>query len=192
MKKTRERILTASLDLFNKKGSAEVSTNHIADAAGISPGNLYYHFRNKGEIIRTIFLSMIERWDGMDKRGITSGDAREIMDYHLKMALSFLIEYRFIHRELVTLIRNDPDLARINAKVQKKRRREIHELIRAMVEASLLNIPDEHTEVMLGEAVWMVSLFWYPYLEVTGERATKRSTERAIELMRTLFVPYLK
>jgi hypothetical protein len=45
---------------------------------------------------------------------------------------------------------------------------------------------------MLGEAVWMVSLFWHPYLEVTGERATKRSIERAIELMRTLFVPYLK
>ena len=46
----RQRILTTALMLFNHQGSHQVSTNHIAKAMGISPGNLYYHFRNKGEI----------------------------------------------------------------------------------------------------------------------------------------------
>src|SRR5215210_4307966 len=48
---TKERVLGAALRLFNEKGTAAVSTNHIAEAAGISPGNLYYHYRNKEEII---------------------------------------------------------------------------------------------------------------------------------------------
>ncbi len=41
---TKQAILTTAIDLFNDKGTAAVSTNHIAEAMGISPGNLYYHF----------------------------------------------------------------------------------------------------------------------------------------------------
>ncbi|MFN8512060.1 MAG: helix-turn-helix domain-containing protein [Chloroflexia bacterium] len=61
---TRERILDAALGLFNERGTAVVSTNHIAAACGISPGNLYYHFRNKEEIIRALFDRMFVMWVG--------------------------------------------------------------------------------------------------------------------------------
>ena len=54
---THEAILTAAIDLFNKSGTAAISTNHIAAAAGISPGNLYYHFKNKEDL----FLAMLQR-----------------------------------------------------------------------------------------------------------------------------------
>ncbi|HEY5975523.1 MAG TPA: TetR/AcrR family transcriptional regulator, partial [Geobacteraceae bacterium] len=68
--RTKSRILETAIELFNDKGTKAVTTNHIAAALGISPGNLYYHFRNKEEIIRAIF-------DQMDRVGL--GDYGEII-----------------------------------------------------------------------------------------------------------------
>jgi len=102
---TRERILATALRLFNESGTAAVSTNHIADALGISPGNLYYHFRNKEEIIRALFEQQFARWDA----GYTLPDDRmpTLDDLQQLVRTSFVMgwEYRFMYRELIAVRR---------------------------------------------------------------------------------------
>ena len=103
--KTRERILATALCLFNESGTAPVSTNHIAEALGISPGNLYYHFRNKEEIIRALFEQQFARWDAdyafPDDRLPNLDDLQQLVRATFVTAW----EYRFMYRELIALLR---------------------------------------------------------------------------------------
>ena len=64
---TKEWILETACRLFNEHGSQAVSTKRIAKEMGISPGNLYYHFKNKEEIIRALVQNAMQtftdEWD---------------------------------------------------------------------------------------------------------------------------------
>ena len=54
-RRTAERILEVTLDLFNRFGEPNVSTTLISAELNISPGNLYYHYPAKDELINSLF-----------------------------------------------------------------------------------------------------------------------------------------
>ena len=51
----KEKALISGLNLLNEMGAPNVSTNSIAIEADISVGNLYYHFKNKQQIVLALF-----------------------------------------------------------------------------------------------------------------------------------------
>ena len=54
-RRTAERILEVTLDLFNRYGEPNVSTTLISSELNISPGNLYYHYPAKEELVTALF-----------------------------------------------------------------------------------------------------------------------------------------
>ena len=54
-RRTAERILEVTLTLFNRFGEPNVSTTLISAELHISPGNLYYHYPAKDELINSLF-----------------------------------------------------------------------------------------------------------------------------------------
>lgn len=109
-KKTRERILDASLDLFNRKKASNVSTVQISAEMKISPGNLYYYYANKEDVIRCIWEEHMEgEITELIKRTEEVETASDLLDF-IEAALNHMVNYRFFYTELSTLFINDESL----------------------------------------------------------------------------------
>lgn len=103
-RRTRERIVETSLRLFNAHGEPNVTTTVVADELGISPGNLYYHFANKDEIVNEIFAAF-EREIRATLAAPTQR-APTVEDAWLFLHLFFELvwKYRFLFRDLNDLL----------------------------------------------------------------------------------------
>ncbi|MBI4987600.1 MAG: TetR/AcrR family transcriptional regulator [Rhodocyclales bacterium] len=103
-RRTRERILEASLRLFNDFGEPNVTTTVIADDLNISPGNLYYHFHSKDEIVNALFAGF-EREIG-ETLALPTRRAPNVEDMWLFLHLLFegIWKYRFLYRDLDDLL----------------------------------------------------------------------------------------
>jgi AcrR family transcriptional regulator len=109
-RRTRERILETSLRLFNDFGEPNVNTTIIAQEMNISPGNLYYHFKNKDDIVTSIFQQFEREIDKL----LTVPDDRtpNVEDAWLFLHLLFetIWKYRFFYRDLNNLLINNRTL----------------------------------------------------------------------------------
>ena len=189
---TREKILNTALRLFNKDGTAEISTNHIAEACGISPGNLYYHYRNKQEIIRELFQRMYAIWDkGLpmpQDRAPTLDDLKTVVETNYQI----IWEYRFAYRELVPLLRQDAELRQGFLAVRQRGFDGFYKLFRAFVAGGVFRKPDDPQALNeLQEVCWLISEFWLTNLEVNGRNVDEAEMQHGVKLMLRVLQPYL-
>jgi AcrR family transcriptional regulator len=103
-RRTRERILELSLRLFNEFGEPNITTTVIAEEMNISPGNLYYHFRNKDDIVNSIFVQFEAEIGRM--LAVPANRTPNIEDVWLYLHLMFELvwRYRFFYRDLSDLL----------------------------------------------------------------------------------------
>lgn len=103
-RRTRDRILDLSLKLFNDFGEPNITTTIIAEEMSISPGNLYYHFRNKEDIVNSLFVQFEEEIN--KKLAFPEGRKANIQDIWIYLHLTFELiwRYRFFYRDLNDLL----------------------------------------------------------------------------------------
>lgn len=104
----RQRILDASIELFNQSGTVLVTTNHIAKHLSISPGNLYFHFRSRENIVRDLFKLM-----SIETGKAWSTEFNLTPLEFISRSYEVFWRYRFFHREMYHLRRMDPELAKL-------------------------------------------------------------------------------
>jgi len=193
--KTRDRILYTSLQLFNERGERAVTTNHIAAELGISPGNLYYHFRNKTEIISELLEQyqhdILELLVVPTDRPLTTADK---LGYFHALSSQFW-RFRFLHRDIHHLIEASDDLRKrypIFSRQVMQHGRAIYE---GFVAAGLMHATRPEIEALIIN-VWIVLTNWSNFLFMSGhlsraDHMDERWLKQGLRQMVFLEGPYL-
>jgi AcrR family transcriptional regulator len=144
---TKERILETAIRLFNEHGTGTISTNHLADALVMSPGNLYYHFRNKEEIIRGILERMISRWEQLYRLPVERAPTLADVEGLVRQNFSLVWDYRFFYHELSALVQRDPALKQRYQEIRRQRLAAFEALFWRLAEAGVARSPASPAEV---------------------------------------------
>ena len=189
---TKTRILDAALTLFNERGTSNVTTNHIAEAMGISPGNLYYHYRNKAEIVQGLFARIVGEW--ATNYAVPTGTMPSIQMTEIMVAGNFEIQarYRFFFRDLTLLLNADPALAAAYRQNREAGLANTKFLLNLFAEAGVLK-PFAETEVLddLAQMLWLVGDFWLVFKDTGGADFSPADTEQGVRLFQRLLTPHL-
>ena len=192
--KTRDRILVTSLAMFNEQGEPNVSTNHIADELEISPGNLYYHFRNKDDIVEQLFSRYENRIDTV--LALPEDRLPNLEDIWLQLHLIFecMAEYRFIYRDLVDLTSRNRKLRVHFARIIKHKVQAAEGVLNGLVSAGILSA--SRIEIQsTAQNISLVATFWADYQSVKGSSGRNESADpfaSGIYQVMMLVAPYLR
>ncbi|HEY2397104.1 MAG TPA: TetR/AcrR family transcriptional regulator [Rudaea sp.] len=192
-RQTRERILETSLAMFNARGEPNVTTNHIADELEISPGNLYYHFRNKEDIVGQVFARYEARMD--QTLLVPEGRLPNLEDVWMQLHLVFecMWDYRFLYRDLVDILSRNRRLKAHFARILSRAATSAGEVLRGLVEAGVMRAtPDEITAT--AENVLLVATFWMNFNIVRNGRAEPDQDDltHGIYQVMLLIAPFLR
>ena len=188
---TRQRILDASLALFNELGEPNVTTNHIADELDISPGNLYYHFRNKEDIIEHLFSGYEQRIDAAMQ--MPEGRLPNLEDIWLQLHLAFecMSDYRFLYRDLVDILSRSRKLRLHFARILKRGNDGVTDVLRGLLQSGALRASALEIEATATNILLTIT-FWMNYSAVRGDRDENRMIRQGIQQVMMLIAPLLR
>ena len=188
---TKGNIKLAALKLFNDKGVCSLTTNHISEEMGISPGNLYYHYKNKESIIREIHRDMI----GDFRDTFYFSSEKNIADAFVNMLLAhaeIYYKYRFFYLDLPALLRRDKALATMHARNIST----LIPLIDGMAESIIKSTkpsykydPKDLKNVLQSGIV--LTEFWLCHLFSAGIEVNEKTVKGFIHNYFTMIKPYL-
>jgi len=192
-RRTRERIIETSLELFNRFGEPHITTADIAGEMEISPGNLYYHFGNKDEIIAELFTAFERRLDGVFALPGDRAASVEDLWFLLHLLFEVMWDHRFLFRDLDEILSRNRKLASRFALIMRRGTRTVIELCRGLVAAGAMRA-SEREIAALAENVGLVATYWISYQKISvGERGTESvSLDRAAYQVLSLIAPFLR
>ncbi|CAM2949166.1 TetR/AcrR family transcriptional regulator [Vibrio ordalii] len=175
--KTKDKIVYAALALFNEHGERTVTTNHIAAHIEISPGNLYYHFRNKQEIVRDIFAlystELLERFQPI----AAQRESLTLLKHYLDSLFTLKWKYRFFYANLPEILQRDEALHGEYIQVQEKLQTNLINIMHAFVDLKLLSVEEDEMRSLVT-TLHMTASCWLSYQSAMSSKA--QITEQVI------------
>ena len=190
-RQTRQRILDRSLAMFNAQGEPHVTTNHIADELEISPGNLYYHFRNKDDIIEHLFADFEARMDAALSAPEDRLPGLEDVWLQLHRVFECIWDYRFLHRDLVEILSRNRTLRLRFARILKRADGQAHGVLHGLLQAGVIRASADELAATATN-VLVIATFWMNYAAARGDKDEQASIRDGIVQVMMLLAPFLR
>ncbi|KIF82287.1 MULTISPECIES: TetR/AcrR family transcriptional regulator [Noviherbaspirillum] len=196
-RRTRERILELSLRLFNEFGEPNITTTVIAEEMNISPGNLYYHFRNKDDIVNSLFAQFETEIGRM--LAVPADRKPNIEDVWLYLHLMFELvwRYRFFYRDLSDLLSRNRKLELHFKQILAHKIKVAQQLCIGLRGDKALEADDQEIDALATNMV-VVATYWLSYEYVrnprkyTEQEAMAEALARGCYQVLSLIGPYLR
>lgn len=189
--RTRSRILAQALGLFNAGGEGNVTTGAIAESLGMSPGNLYYHFSNKDEIVAELLRAFEARMDLEPDLALDAPSAIEDLWLYLHLTLEAIWEFRFIYRNLDDLAARDRRLRERFNRIAERKFHGVVALCEGLVRVKAMRATGEEIRT-LARNVLVVATYWLNFESLRGRAAAEEiDLGRGAHQVMSLVAPYL-
>lgn len=195
-RRTAERILEVTLALFNRFGEPNVSTTLISAELGISPGNLYYHYPAKDELINTLF----DRYErSLNELLNASDDVRNVEDawFFIHTLFELIWQYRFLYRDLNDLLSKNRRLETHFQAVLKHKERAALALLDGMNHSGAMSLDSRQAQPVATSMVVLLT-YWLSYEYVRDPRNALEPANAQQALLRgahhvlSLLLPWLE
>ncbi|RDE24381.1 TetR/AcrR family transcriptional regulator [Motiliproteus coralliicola] len=193
--KTRDAILITALEAFGSEGTGQVSTNDIADILEISPGNVYYYFKSKREIIAELY-----RWFSKDFTGFLQATKHNGTPGEIWLVLSLCFQlsykYRFIFRDANSVLLKFPELRKPFQTLLGETRSAAEQFCQELISMDVMQVPPHRVDELVVN-VHLVFTQWISYAETLSgqedscaQQQSRQITGGVLQLT-TLLLPYL-
>ncbi|MBP6345924.1 TetR/AcrR family transcriptional regulator [Neisseriaceae bacterium CLB008] len=189
---TYNKIVDASLDLFNEQGERNISTNHIAAHLSISPGNLYYHFRNKDEIILQLFkryrqdtLQYLKEYQAPSSTDSVWNFVHNVFDV--------MWRYRFLFADTNTLLARSDELAQeYHEFTETEVTPAIAKQCQVLIDCGFISI-DEASLKRCATNIWLISKYWFVFESSAQQQQPldEQAKFRGIKQVMSIVQPYV-
>jgi AcrR family transcriptional regulator len=183
---TRQHVLEAALKLFRRRGFERTTMREVADAAGLSLGAAYHHFRSKEELLLAYY-----DWLQSEHERLALAACPPEADFRTRLATLLGTKLTLLAKDRKLLFALFGDLGDathplsvFGKKTQAIRERSIAQFVAILRDTP---VPDELREP-LGRALWLSHLgvfLHFVHDRSKGQARTHRLAETLVELAAT-------
>ncbi len=195
-RRTAERILDVTLELFNRFGEPNVSTTLISAELNISTGNLYYHYPAKDLLVDRLFDRYEASLDGLLK---AADDVRNVEDAWLffHMLFELIWQYRFLYRDLNDLLSKNRRIETQFQIVLNDKTQAVQRVLAGLARSNAVRLSAQETE-SVATAMVVLTTYWLSYEYVRDPRHALEPENAGAALLRgashvlSLLAPYFE
>ena len=182
-RRTAERILATTLELFNRFGEPNVSTTLISAELRISTGNLYYHFPSKDELVNTLF----DQYEGrLYELLAASDDVLDVEDawFFLHSLFELIWQYRFLYRDVGHLLSRNRRLETHFPAILLRKRAALRQLLDTLQAKRAASAAEDRQRDAVAASMVVLLTYWLSYEYVLQPRSAMEPENAQDALLR--------